>query len=103
MRELAAIFAASYQDYFVPFAMDEPTLAYMVDAFDLDLPHSLVAVEGGVAVGLGNSPERAWIGGVGVVPERRGGASSRYKVSSPAMRPPSSASTVSAWIGAGRR
>jgi ribosomal protein S18 acetylase RimI-like enzyme len=74
-RELAAIFTASYQDYFVPFKVDEETLDYMVDVFDLVLAHSLVAVEAGAAVGLANlgrRGERTWVGGVGVIPARRG-------------------------------
>jgi GNAT superfamily N-acetyltransferase len=74
-RELAAIFTAAYQDYFVPFKVDEETLDYMVDVFDLVLAHSLVAVEAGTAVGLANlgrRGERTWVGGVGVVPARRG-------------------------------
>ena len=73
-RELAAIFTASYQDYFVPFKVDEGTLDHMVDAFDLVLAHSLVAVEAGAAVGLANlgrRGERTWVGGVGVIPARR--------------------------------
>ena len=49
-RELAATFTASYQDYFVPFKVDEETLDYRVDVFDLVLAHSLVAVEAGAAV-----------------------------------------------------
>jgi GNAT superfamily N-acetyltransferase len=74
-RDLAAIFTASYQDYFVPFKVDEDTLDYMVDAFDLLPVHSLVAVEAGVAVGLANlgrRGEQTWVGGVGVIPVRRG-------------------------------
>lgn len=75
LGELATLFTAAYRDYFVPFAVDEPTLAYMVDAFDLRLSHSLVAVESGTAVGLANlgrRGERSWVGGIGVVPARRG-------------------------------
>ncbi len=74
-RDLASIFTASYRDYFVPFKVDEETLDYMVDAFDLVPAHSLVAVEAGVAVGLANlgrRGERTWVGGVGVIPARRG-------------------------------
>jgi ribosomal protein S18 acetylase RimI-like enzyme len=74
-RELAAIFTAAYQDYYVPFKVDEETLDYMVEVFDLVLPHSLVAVEAGAVVGLaslGRRGERTWVGGVGVVPARRG-------------------------------
>jgi GNAT superfamily N-acetyltransferase len=74
-RDLASIFSASYRDYFVPFKVDEETFDYMVDAFDLVLAHSLVAVEAGAAVGLANlgrRGERTWVGGVGVIPARRG-------------------------------
>ncbi len=46
-RDLASIFTASYRDSFVPFKVDEETFEYMVDAFDLVLAHSLVAVEAG--------------------------------------------------------
>jgi hypothetical protein len=42
--ELAALFTAAYEGYFVPFAVDEAILRYMVDVFDLDLGRSLVAV-----------------------------------------------------------
>jgi ribosomal protein S18 acetylase RimI-like enzyme len=73
--ELAALFTAAYEGYFVPFAVDEATLEFMVDVFDLDLARSLVAVEDGTAVGLANLGRRGtrtWLGGVGVVPGRRG-------------------------------
>jgi ribosomal protein S18 acetylase RimI-like enzyme len=73
--ELAELFTASYEGYFVPFKVDEQALAFMVDAFDLDLAESLVAVEDGTPVGLANlgrRGERTWVGGVGVVPARRG-------------------------------
>src|SRR5258706_506869 len=75
-HDLASIFTASYRDYFVPFKVDEETFDYMVDAFDLVLAHSLVAVEAGAAVGLANlgrRGERTWVRGVGVIPARRGG------------------------------
>jgi acetyltransferase (GNAT) family protein len=47
----------------------------MVEVFDLDLSRSLVAVDGERPVGLANlgrREERTWLGGVGVVPDRRG-------------------------------
>jgi ribosomal protein S18 acetylase RimI-like enzyme len=74
MAALADLFTAAYDGYLVPFAVDEATLAYMVDAFDLDLDGSLVAVDGRTPVGLANLGRRgeaAWIGGIGVVPDRR--------------------------------
>jgi GNAT superfamily N-acetyltransferase len=73
--ELAALFTAAYEGYFVPFAVDEAILRYMVDVFDLDLGRSLVAVDDGVPVGLANLGRRGactWLGGVGVVASRRG-------------------------------
>lgn len=73
--ELAALFTAAYTGYFVPFEVDEARFEFMVDVFDLDLERSLVAVDGGEAIGLANLGRRGpytWLGGVGVVPARRG-------------------------------
>ena len=73
--ELAQLFTAAYEGYFVPFQVDEARLGHMVDAFDLDLDRSLVAWEQGSSVGLANvglRDERTWLGGVGVVPSARG-------------------------------
>jgi len=75
LAELAAVFTASYEDYFIPFVVDETQLEYMVDVFDLDLSRSVVAVERERPVGLANlgrRGERTWLGGIGVVPDRRG-------------------------------
>ncbi len=72
--ELVALFTAAYEGYSIPFAVDEPTFAFMVDAFDLDLAHSLVAVDDDRAVGLANlgrRGRRTWLGGVGVLPSKR--------------------------------
>jgi GNAT superfamily N-acetyltransferase len=68
--ERAALFNAAYEDYLVPFHIDEQQLAFMDDAFDLDLDASRIAFRDGKPVGLGNlglRDEDAWIGGVGVV------------------------------------
>jgi GNAT superfamily N-acetyltransferase len=75
LAELASVFTASYQGYFIPFAVDETQLRYMVEVFDLDLTRSLVAVERQGPVGLANlgrRGERTWLGGIGVVPDHRG-------------------------------
>jgi len=75
LKKLASVFTASYQGYFIPLAVDESQLRYMVEVFDLDLSRSLVAVERRRPVGLANlgrRGERTWLGGVGVVPDRRG-------------------------------
>ena len=72
--ELAGLFTAAYQGYYVPFAVDEAALGFMVEVFDLDLAESLVAVDDGTPVGLANLGRRgarSWLGGVGVVRERR--------------------------------
>ena len=75
LAELASVFTAAYHRYLIPFALDEAQLGYMVEVFDLDLSRSLVAVERRRPVGLANlgrRGERAWLGGVGVVPDHRG-------------------------------
>jgi ribosomal protein S18 acetylase RimI-like enzyme len=74
---LAALFNAGYEEYFVPLHVDEAALAYMVDAWDIDLARSRVALRDDEPVGivnLGVRGDRGWIGGLGVVPsERRNG------------------------------
>jgi GNAT superfamily N-acetyltransferase len=75
LAELAAVFTASYDGYFVPVVVDEAQLTYMVEVFDVDLSKSLVGVEHERPVGLANlgrRGERTWLGGVGVVRDRRG-------------------------------
>jgi GNAT superfamily N-acetyltransferase len=72
--ELAALFTAAYEGYFVPFVVDEATFEFMVEVFDLDLSESLVADDDDGPVGLANlgrRGRRTWLGGVGVVPEGR--------------------------------
>jgi GNAT superfamily N-acetyltransferase len=72
--ERAKLFNAAYEGYLIPFHVDEATLAFMDDAFDLDLDASRVAFRDEIAVGLGNlgvRGEDAWIGGVGVVTAAR--------------------------------
>jgi ribosomal protein S18 acetylase RimI-like enzyme len=75
--QLAELFTAAYEGYFVPFNIDQAAFENMVEAFDLDLGGSLVALDGDTPVGLANlglRGERTWLGGVGVVPShRRGG------------------------------
>ena len=73
-RELAELFTAAYEDYYVPFQVDEARLEHMVDVFDLALDRSLVAWEGDTPVGLANlglRGQRTWLGGVGVVKTHR--------------------------------
>jgi GNAT superfamily N-acetyltransferase len=72
--ERAGLFNAAYEGYLLPFHIDAKQLAFMDDAFDLDLDASRIAFRDGEPVGLGNlglRGEDAWIGGVGVVPSAR--------------------------------
>ncbi len=74
LAELAALFNAGYEGYFVPLHVDEAALAFMVDAWDIDLGRSRVALRDGAPVGivnLGVRGDRGWIGGLGVVPAVR--------------------------------
>jgi ribosomal protein S18 acetylase RimI-like enzyme len=74
LAALAELFTAAYAGYVLPFAIDEPTLRFMVDAFDIDLAASRVAFRDDEPVGLANLARRvdeAWIGGIGVVPSAR--------------------------------
>lgn len=73
--ELAALFTAAYEGYYMPLAIDEAALSYMAGTWDYDLGASLVATDGGEDVGLcmlAVRGEDAWIGGVGIVAGRRG-------------------------------
>ena len=73
-EERAELFNAAYEGYLMPFHIDEQQLAFMDDAFDLDLDASRIAVRDREPVGLANlglRGEDAWIGGVGVVPGAR--------------------------------
>jgi ribosomal protein S18 acetylase RimI-like enzyme len=72
--ERAALFNAAYEGYVLPFHLDEQQLAFMDNAFDVDLDASLVAFRDGAPVGLANLAVRgtdAWIAGVGVVTAAR--------------------------------
>jgi ribosomal protein S18 acetylase RimI-like enzyme len=68
--ELAELFTRGYEGYFVPMHVDEPTLRYMVDGWDIDLARSRVAPGAGLA-NLAVRDDRGWIGGIAVVPEKR--------------------------------
>jgi ribosomal protein S18 acetylase RimI-like enzyme len=76
--DLAAAFEAGYAGYFVPIHVDEAAFEHMVDAWDIDLDRSRVALDGdGAPVGvtmLGVRGDEGWIGGLGVrTPHRRRG------------------------------
>jgi GNAT superfamily N-acetyltransferase len=72
--ERAELFNAAYEGYVLPFRVDEAILAFMDDAFDIDIDASRIAVRDQASIGLANlgvRGEDGWIGGVGVVPEAR--------------------------------
>jgi ribosomal protein S18 acetylase RimI-like enzyme len=77
LPDLAELFTAGYEGYAVPIRVDEAALSSMVDAYDIDLGRSRVALRDGEPVGLALLAVRGdagWIGGLGVVaPERRHG------------------------------
>jgi ribosomal protein S18 acetylase RimI-like enzyme len=73
--ELAALFTAAYEGYFMPVTVDETAFSFMAATWDYDLAASRVALDGEEPVGicnLGVRGEEGWIGGVGVVARRRG-------------------------------
>ena len=79
--ELAALFTAGYEGYYVPLAIDEAAFDFMASAWDYDLDASRVAVGADGPVGLcvlARRDEDGWIGGVGVTTAaRRGGVGER--------------------------
>jgi ribosomal protein S18 acetylase RimI-like enzyme len=74
LADLTTLFNAGYEGYVIPFVLDEPTLRWMTDSFDIDLDASRVAFRDGDPVGFANLALRgdeAWVGGVGVVTSAR--------------------------------
>ncbi len=77
IEALAAIYNQTRIDYIVPMPMNAARLQEYITAYDVDLHHSLVAMQDdqllGVAM-LGVRRQRAWITRLGVLPDiRRGG------------------------------
>ncbi|MFN8412366.1 MAG: GNAT family N-acetyltransferase [Anaerolineales bacterium] len=75
--ELTAIYNQTRVDYMVPMPMNAARLSEYISMYDVDLDHSLVAMQGDVMRGvamLGVREDRAWITRLGVIPTtRRGG------------------------------
>jgi hypothetical protein len=68
--ELAALFTAGYDGYFMPVTVDEATYRFMARSWDFGLDASRVAFDGEQPVGIckvGVRGEEGWIGGVGIV------------------------------------
>ncbi len=72
--ELTAIYNQTRVDYMIPMPMNAARLADYIERYDVDLDHSLVAMEGetmrGVAM-LGLRADRTWITRLGVIPSTR--------------------------------
>lgn len=74
LSDLAAVFTAAFDGYFVPMRMNEAGLRTMVYALDLDLDASRVVFVEGEAAGLvllGVRGGEGWISGMGVRPASR--------------------------------
>jgi ribosomal protein S18 acetylase RimI-like enzyme len=74
-ERLAALFTAVYAGYWHPIEIDAAGLRHMVETHDLDLDASVAALDAGVPVAVAMLAIRGtegWIGGMGVLPERRG-------------------------------
>lgn len=77
---LAALFNASYADYFVPIRFEEDAFREMLAMFDVSLDDSRVLVEGEEPVAfalLAVRGDRGWIGGMGAPAAHRGGGHGR--------------------------
>jgi ribosomal protein S18 acetylase RimI-like enzyme len=74
VAERVELFNAAYEDYVIPFRLDEAALNGMTKAFDLDVEASRVAFLDTEPVGFGNlglRGDEAWIGGFGVIVSAR--------------------------------
>jgi ribosomal protein S18 acetylase RimI-like enzyme len=72
--DLTAIYNQTRVDYLVPMPMNAARLADYISTYDVDLDHSLVALQDGELLGvamLGVRQGRAWITRLGVLPSTR--------------------------------
>jgi ribosomal protein S18 acetylase RimI-like enzyme len=75
VSERARLFTAAYEDYVVPFALDEERLLFMEGAFGTDVERSLLLRVEGEPAGLANlahDGEDGWVAGIGIVKPLRG-------------------------------
>jgi len=74
LEQLTAIYNQTRVDYMVPMPMNEARLAEYIATYDVDLKHSLVAMQDGQMLGvamLGLREDRAWLTRLGVIPNTR--------------------------------
>ncbi len=72
--KFTATFNHAYSDYFTPVVMTAESFLHLMDRDDLSLESSVAALDNGAVVGtglLGIRGKMGWIGGMGVIPERR--------------------------------
>ncbi|MBK7780353.1 MAG: GNAT family N-acetyltransferase [Ardenticatenia bacterium] len=85
LAQLCDVYNLGRADYLVPMPMNQTRLARYLRQYDVDLSHSLVALQGGQALGLallGRRGARAWITRLGVAAEARKSGLGRRLVSS---------------------
>jgi ribosomal protein S18 acetylase RimI-like enzyme len=73
--DLVALFNEVYSDYAVPMRLDPLSFDFMGRLVDMDFERSVVAYEDGRPVAVAMlclRADRAWVGGMGVVPAARG-------------------------------
>jgi ribosomal protein S18 acetylase RimI-like enzyme len=73
-RMFTAAFNRAYSDYFIPVVMTPASFRHLMDIDDLSLESSVAALDNGAVIGtglLGIRGKKGWIGGIGVIPERR--------------------------------
>jgi ribosomal protein S18 acetylase RimI-like enzyme len=74
LDQLTAIYNQTRVDYLVPMPMNAARLQEYITAYDVDLEHSLVAMQDNEMLGvamLGVREDRAWITRLGVIPNTR--------------------------------
>jgi GNAT superfamily N-acetyltransferase len=74
LEELVSIYNRTRVDYLIPMPMNVARLEDYIRAYDVSLPHSLVATYEGEALGvamLGVRKDRVWITRLGVIPDTR--------------------------------
>jgi ribosomal protein S18 acetylase RimI-like enzyme len=70
VAEIAELFTRGYEGYYVPVQVDEASMRYMIDTWDIDLARSRVAENVGFC-NLAVRGDRGWIGGIAIVSEAR--------------------------------
>lgn len=74
IEQLTAIYNQTRVDYMIPMPMNAARLAEYIHTYDVDLEHSLVAMQDGQMLGvamLGRRKDRAWLTRLGVIPNTR--------------------------------